>query len=83
MRRKAEHDLVNCHSRDWWENQILQWVHNEVDLEMLRMQLLDGYTLYEITAEIQKIKNLEYDQVKKRTAKAKTQLFSHLARQGE
>ena len=47
------------------------------------MQLLDGYTLYEITAEIQKIKNLEYDQVKKRTAKAKTQLFSHLARQGE
>lgn len=80
MKKSETTAIVNAHSRDYWERQILQWVHNETDRLLLKMQLLDGLSLNEITRQIQETHIIEYDMVKKRLARAKKQLFSHIER---
>lgn len=80
MTRRDTANIVNSRSRDYWERQIRQWVHNEIDRRMLELQLLDGLSLNEITYRIQDYHTIEYDQVKKRLARAKNQLFSHMER---
>lgn len=78
MKRSETTAIVNAHSRDYWERQIRQWVHNYTDRELLRMQLLDGLSLNEITRQIQETHIIEYDMVKKRLNRAKKQLFAHM-----
>lgn len=78
MKKSETTAIVNAHSRDYWEHQILQWVHNETDRLLLKMQLLDGLSLNEITRQIQETHIIEYDMVKKRLTRAKIQLFSHM-----
>ncbi len=72
--RKETEAIVNQKSRTEWLNLINEWVHNEQDRKMLERHLLDGTSYYCLSAEFY----LSEEQIKKRMAKAKAQLFKHL-----
>jgi hypothetical protein len=66
--------IVNNKSRSEWQSLIQEWVHNETDRKLLERHLLDGIPFYPLSIEF----FLSEEQIKKRVAKAKVQLFKHI-----
>lgn len=66
--------LINSKSRTEWERLIHEWVHNEVDRQMLTRRLLDGVLIEPLAEEF----NLSTVQCQKRLKKAQTQLFKNI-----
>lgn len=66
--------LINSKSRTEWERLIKEWVHNEVDRQMLTRRLLDGVLIEPLAEEF----NLSTVQCQKRLKKAQTQLFKNI-----
>lgn len=58
-------------SRSEWEKLINEWIFNDVDRKMLKMRLLDGSRLQEISDEI----HLSIDQTKRRLYRSQNRLF--------
>lgn len=72
--RKETMAIVNNKSRSEWQSLIQEWVHNETDRKLLERHLLDGIPFYPLSIEF----FLSEEQIKKRVAKAKVQLFKHI-----
>lgn len=66
--------LINSKSRTEWEQLIHEWVHNEVDRQMLKRRLLDGVLIEPLAEEF----NLSTVQCQKRLKKAQAQLFKNV-----
>ena len=66
--------LINSKSRSEWERLIKEWVHNEVDRQMLTRRLLDGVLIEPLAEEF----NLSTVQCQKRLKKAQVQLFKNI-----
>ena len=66
--------LINSKSRTEWERLIKEWVHNEVDRQMLTRRLLDGVLIEPLAEEF----NLSTVQCQKRLKKAQNQLFKNV-----
>jgi hypothetical protein len=67
-------DILNAKSRSEWVALINEWVHNEVDRQMLVRHLLDGIHLEPLAEEF----DLSTVQTQKRVDLAKKQLFKHV-----
>lgn len=67
-------DIINSKPRSEWLALIEEWVHDERDRALLRRRLLDNVTLEALAEEF----NLSTVGTKKRVARARAQLFSHL-----
>ena len=65
--------LINSKSRHEWEALIDEWVHNEVDRQMLKRRLLDGVHFEPLAEEFE----LSVNHCQNRVKKAKAQLFNH------
>lgn len=65
--------LINTKSRTEWEGLINEWVHNEVDRQMLKRRLLDGVLIGTVAEEF----NLSNVQCQKRLKKAEAQLYKN------
>lgn len=74
MRKSEVKETINKNSRSYWQNLILEWVHDETDRQILTRFLLDGWTLEEICREV----NLEYQNLYRRYKKAINQLLKHI-----
>lgn len=70
-----DEDIINEKSRTEWEYLIYEWVHNEVDREMLKRRMLDGITYEPLAEEF----FLSTQQAYARVRKAKKQLFKHIS----
>ena len=66
--------ITRTKSREEWKYLILQWVHNEIDRQMLELFLLDEKSI----GEISEIVDLSTVQVQKRIARARVDLFEHI-----
>lgn len=66
--------LINTKSRSEWERLINEWVHNEIDRQMLKRRLLDGVLIEPLAEEF----NLSTVQCQKRLKKAQIQLFKNI-----
>ena len=71
----SDQDIINEKSRTEWEYLIKEWVHNEVDREMLKRRMLDGITYEHLSEEF----FLSVQQAYARVQKAKKQLFKHIS----
>jgi hypothetical protein len=67
-------DILNAKSRSEWVALINEWVHNEIDRQMLIRHLLDGIHLEPLAEEF----DLSTVQTQKRMDLAKKQLFKHI-----
>lgn len=67
-------ELINEYSRDFWEDKIMQWIHNERDRDLLRRRLLDGVCFEALAEEF----DMSTVQTKNRVYKAQKQLFNHV-----
>lgn len=74
MRKSEVKETINKNSRSYWQNLILEWVHDETDRQILTKFLLDGWTLEEIGKEV----NMEYQNLYRRYKKAINQLLKHI-----
>lgn len=74
MRKSEVKETINKNSRSYWQNLILEWVHDETDRQILTRFLLDGWTLEEIGKEV----NMEYQNLYRRYKKAINQLLKHI-----
>lgn len=72
---KRYSNIVNEKSRSEWERLIREWVHNEIDRQMLIRYLLDGIHLEPLAEEF----DLSTVQCQKRVDLAKKQLFKHIS----
>ena len=66
--------LLNTKGRTEWEGLINEWVHNEVDRQMLKRRLLDGVLIGTVAEEF----NLSNVQCQKRLKKAEAQLYKNI-----
>lgn len=72
-------DTINERKRSDWEMLINEWVHNEIDRQLLRRRLLDGLSLNALCGELNDSGIIiSVDQMKKRIHKAQNQLFKHI-----
>ena len=69
-----EQMLINSKCRKEWEELIDNWVHNEVDRQMLKRRLLDGVCFEPLAEEF----NLSVNHCQARVKKAKAQLFKNV-----
>ena len=74
MRKSEVREVIDKNSRSYWQNLILEWVHDETDRQILSRFLLDGWTLDEIGKEV----NMEYQNLYRRYKKAVNQLLKHI-----
>ena len=68
------YDIINNKSRSDWILLINEWVHNEVDRQLLKRKLLDGISFEKLAEELE----LSTNHCQNRFKKAKTQLFNHI-----
>lgn len=74
MRKSEVKETINKNSRTYWQNLILEWVHDETDRQILTRFLLDGWTLEMIAGEM----NADYKGLYVRYRKALRQLLKHI-----
>lgn len=67
-------DIFDLYCRDFWVNNIEQWVHNEVDRKMLMRKYLDGIPFEPLSEEF----GMTPNNCEKRVKKARKQLFKHI-----
>lgn len=64
---------IDNRCRSEWINLINEWIHNEIDRQILIRHLLDGKSLSEVSYEV----GYEQRQIARRYKKAITQLSKH------
>lgn len=69
-----DQDIINSKSREEWERLIGNWVHNEIDREMLKRRLLDGVRFEPLAEEF----CLSTVRCQERVSMAKEQLFKNI-----
>lgn len=69
-----DEDIINKKSRAEWIYLIDNWVHNEVDRQMLKRRMLDGIKFQPLSEEFE----LSVNQTQERVNKAMKQLFKNV-----
>ena len=74
VKNMKDQEIINSKSRTEWEALIDNWVHNEVDRQMLKRRLLDGVCFEPLAEEF----NISTNHCQNRIKKAKIQLFKNI-----
>ena len=76
MSKRKYKAVFDGRCRSEWINLINEWVHDDLDREMIKLHHLDGHSYDRVCDDIGRV--LEYDQVKSRVLAATKQLISHI-----
>ena len=58
-------DIIDSRSREYWENVIFQWVHDELARKILEKHLLDGLSYERIAEDLEISRATVYNKVSK------------------
>ena len=67
-------DIFDDKCREEWEHLIDQWIHNDIDRQMLKRKYLDGICFEPLSEEFE----MSTNHCQKRVKKARKQLFKHI-----
>ena len=67
-------DEFDKECRQFWEDAIYAWIHNETDRQMLKRKYLDGVNFEPLAEEFE----ISVNHCQKRVDKARKQLFKHI-----
>ena len=73
MKKSEVKETIDKNSRSYWEHQINEWIHDEIDRKILTLFLLDGRLLKDIADVV----GMEYKNMYRRYKKAIRQLLKH------